>query len=290
MAERRVADAFAKVNLGLIVSSVGADGYHPLVSLVQSVSWADRVEMAVSDEDAFTVAGMDASDDNLAWRAINAVRAETGRRYPLALHLEKRIAVAAGLGGGSADAAAGLGLAADLYGLPGERLEELALSLGADVPFCLTGGLAVLEGRGERISPEPMPEGFALGIVVPPFELATPAVYRQWDEMGEPSGDEFPASQLPPGLRSYQPLRNDLQPAAESCVPELADWRADLAQRWGRPVAMSGSGPALFGFFVDEEEAAAAVADAPSGVRASAAALPVPRGWREVPGTLAGPE
>jgi 4-diphosphocytidyl-2-C-methyl-D-erythritol kinase len=290
MAEQRAADAFAKVNLGLIVSRAGPDGYHPLVSLVQSVSWADRVALAASEEDAFTVAGMDESVDNLAWRAVEAVRAATDWRHPVALHLDKRIAVAAGLGGGSADAAAGLALAADLCGLPGGRLPELAISLGADVPFCLTGGLAVLEGRGERISPQPMAEGFALGIVVPAFELSTPAVYRQWDEVGEPVGDEFPASQLPPGMRGYQPLRNDLQPAAESLVPELADWRADLADRWSRPVAMSGSGPALFGFFVDEEEAGAALADAPGEVRVAAAVRPVPRGWREVPGTMAGPE
>lgn len=290
MAEQRAAHAFAKVNLGLIVSSVGSDGYHPLVSLVQSVSWADYIELSVAAEDTFTVAGMDGSDDNLAWQAVEAVRSEIGSRCPVALHLQKRIAVAAGLGGGSADAAAGLALAADLIGLSSDRLPELAFDLGADVPFCLTGGLAVLEGRGERVRSEPTVPGYALGIVVPGFELSTSAVYRQWDDMGEPIGDEFPASQLPPGLRGYQPLRNDLQPAAESLIAEAADWRTDLADRWGRPVAMSGSGPALFGFFVDEEEAAAAVADAPPGVRASAAAVPVPRGWREVPVTLAGPE
>jgi 4-diphosphocytidyl-2-C-methyl-D-erythritol kinase len=290
MAEQRAADAFAKVNLGLIVSGAGPDGYHPLRSLVQSVSWADRVELAASEEDVFTVAGMEQSDDNLAWRAIDVVRAATNRRNPVALHLEKQIAVAAGLGGGSADAAATLALAADLYGLPSERRRDSALNLGADVPFCLIGGLAILEGRGERIRQEPLAEGFALGIVVPNFELSTRAVYRQWDEAGEPAGAPFPASQLPPSLRGYQPLRNDLQPAAESLVPELADRRADLAHRWGRPVAMSGSGPALFGFFVDEDEARAAIADAPSGMRASAAVHPVARGWREVPGTLAGPE
>jgi len=290
MAEGKAAQAFAKINLGLIVSSPGRDGYHPLVSLVQSVSWADHLELTTADEDAFTVAGMDGSDDNLAWRAVEAVRSEIGSRRPLALHLRKQIAVAAGVGGGSADAATGLVLAADLLGLPRDRLAELALGLGADVPFCLQGGLAILEGRGERIRPQPAVAGYALGIVVPGLELATPAVYRQWDEMGEPTGVEFPASQLPPGLRDYQPLRNDLQPAAEALAVEAADWRADLADRWGRPVAMSGSGPALFGFFVDEEEAAAAVTDTPPGMRASAAAVPVPRGWREVPGTLTGPE
>ena len=120
MAERRTADAFAKVNLGLIVAGLGSDGYHPLISLVQSISWADRVELVGIEEDAFTVDGMDASDDNLAWRAIEAVRVRggiDGARWRS--HLDKRIAVAAGLGGGSADAAAAPGAGRRLYGVAG---------------------------------------------------------------------------------------------------------------------------------------------------------------------------
>jgi 4-diphosphocytidyl-2-C-methyl-D-erythritol kinase len=132
--------------------------------------------------------------------------------------------------------------------------------------------------------------GYALGIAVPDFELSTPDVYRAWDEIGEPEGPAFPDSALPPGLRTFAPMRNDLQPAAEAIAPELADWRSELANRWGRPVAMSGSGPALFGFFVDEDEANDAVSAHPAGARAVHAAVPVPQGWREVPGTLAGPE
>lgn len=290
MAERQAAEAFAKVNLGLVVSSRGSDGYHPLISLAQSVSWADRLELGFSDEDGFTAAGIEASEDNLAWRAVEAIRAETGARRPVSLHLDKRIAAAAGLGGGSADAAAGLALAAGLAGVPSDRMGELALGLGSDVPFCLEGGLALLEGRGERVSPRPMVDGYALAIVVPDIELSTPAVYRHWDEMGEPPGPPIPTTHLPPGLREFEPLRNDLQPAAEALAPVVAEWRAELAVRWGRPVAMSGSGPALYGFFVDEEEAGDAVTNRPSGARAFAVAVPVPRGWRKVPGTMADPE
>ena len=290
MVDQLAAEACAKVNLGLVVSSLGSDGFHPLISLAQSISWSDALTLARSEDDAFHTEGMKGSDDNLAWRALQAVRSEAGSRRPVAMGLDKRIAVAAGLGGGSADAAAALGLAARLYGLAADRLPALGLELGADIPFCLMGGLAVLEGRGERVTQQPMVGGYALGIVVPGFELSTPDVYRQWDRLGEPAGAALPQSALPPGLREFDPLRNDLQPAAEALAPELADWRSELARRWGRPVAMSGSGPALFGFFLDEDEARDAIADRPAGARAVQAAVPVSQGWREVPGTLAGPE
>lgn len=290
MAEWQAADAFAKVNLGLVISSLASDGYHPLLSLAQSVSWADRLELGPAEDDEFTVDGMDPSEDNLAWRALQAVRSEAGSHRPVALRLRKKIEVAAGLGGGSADAAATLGLAGRSFGVPHDRLPDLALQLGADVPYCLVGGLALLEGRGERISARPAVNGYALGIVVPDFQLSTPAVYRQWDEMGEPHGRPIPSSALPPGLREYDPLRNDLEPAAEALAPQVGEWRAELAARWGRPVAMTGSGPALFGFFVDEDEAGSAVLDRPAGARAGRAVVPVPRGWRKVAGTLADPE
>ncbi|MBT8215338.1 MAG: 4-(cytidine 5'-diphospho)-2-C-methyl-D-erythritol kinase [Acidimicrobiia bacterium] len=288
MAEGWAADAYAKLNLGLVVGDRAADGYHPLTSLAQSISWADRVELAPAEADAFSAEGMESTEDNLAWRALVAVRSEATRRRAVKLHLDKRIAVAAGLGGGSADAAAVLALAAELLGVPAERLPDLALALGADVPFCLSGGLAILEGRGEQITELPAATGYAVAVVVPPFELATPAVYRRWDELDGPEGVPFPTAALPPSLRSFEPLRNDLQPAADALAPELADWREDLARRWGRPVALTGSGPALFGYFLDEEEAAAAVAG--STGRAARAATPVSRGWSRVPGTLTDPE
>jgi 4-diphosphocytidyl-2-C-methyl-D-erythritol kinase len=290
MAEQVVAEAFAKVNLGLMVKGRGPDGYHPLASLAQSVSWADRLTLSRADDDEFTAVGMDAETENLAWRALEAVRALSSSGGPAALTLHKEIAVAAGLGGGSADAAAVFGLAAEVFGVADEDLAGPAQQLGADVPFCLTGGLALLAGRGEKVTPQPAAGSFAMAIVVPPVELSTPAVYQQWDEMGGPTGAAVSTSHIPPGLRPFQPLRNDLQPAAEALEPQVADWRDELTGRWQRPVAMTGSGPALFAYFIDEDEAASALDDRPEGARAARAVVPVSQGWRKLPGTLAGPE
>ncbi len=288
MADPVAVQAFAKVNLGLVVKSRQSDGFHPLISLVQSISWADRLEIARTEEDSFTAAGIEAADDNLAWRAVEAVRA--GRRAGVHLHLEKHIPVAAGLGGGSADAAAALAVAGRLFGVPAERLRTLAGDLGSDVPFCLTGGLAIVEGRGDQVAPQPQRTGYAVALVVPPPELPTPDVYGKWDAMGEPEGPQFPSSALPPGLREFAPLRNDLQPAAEALAPQVAEWRDELAHRWDRPVAMSGSGSALFSFFLDVDEARSALEERPEGSRGAAAAVPQLQGWRMVPGTLADPE
>ncbi|MBT8202905.1 MAG: 4-(cytidine 5'-diphospho)-2-C-methyl-D-erythritol kinase, partial [Acidimicrobiia bacterium] len=93
MAEGWAADAYAKLNLGLVVGDRAADGYHPLTSLAQSISWADRVELAPAEADAFSAEGMESTEDNLAWRALIAVRSEATRRRAVKLHLDKRIAV-----------------------------------------------------------------------------------------------------------------------------------------------------------------------------------------------------
>lgn len=284
MAERRGAEAFAKVNLGLVVSARDGDGYHPLVSLVQSVSWTDHLELGGSDDgDSFSAEGMKTTEDNLAWKAAVAVREVAGSSSRLDVSLGKNIPIAAGLGGGSADAAAVLGLAAEHFGVAHGALHELALELGADVPFCLGGGLAVMEGRGERLSRQAVVDGYALAVVVPPVELATSDVYARWDSLGEPAGRPFPSGALPPRLRSYEPLRNDLTPAAADLAPLVSEWRGELEARWNRPVAMTGSGPGLFGFFLDEDEAADAVRAIPYGARGAKAVLPVPQGWRWTP-------
>ena len=289
MPDALAAHARAKVNLGLIVKSRTADGFHPIVSLAQSISWCDRLDLRAAETDDFTAEGMEPSDSNLAWRAVEAARRRAGVSRPVSLHLAKQIPVAAGLGGGSADAAAGLALAASLFGLKGD-LTDTAAELGSDVPFCLSGGLALLEGRGERITSQPARGGYALALVVPPLELSTPAVYGKWDALDEPVGPTIADHDLPPTLRDLSPLRNDLQPGADALAPLVAEWRDELSRRWGRGVVMTGSGPTLFGFFLDEDEAVAALADRPDGARAVRAALPVSQGWERVAGTLTDPE
>lgn len=281
------AEAFAKLNLSLRVRPRDRSGLHPLRSLMQSIDWADSLTLQEADGDAFSVRGLSVPDDesNLAWRALEAVRARAPRPGPAALALEKRIPISAGLGGGSADAAAALGLAGTLYGLPDGERDALASALGADVPFCLVGGTGLVEGHGERLTGLPPLGGFVLAVVVPPFEVPTSIAYRRWDELGGPQGPAVAARDLPVALRDDEPPVNDLLPAAVSLVPELGDWLAGLRRAWGQAVLMSGSGPALFGFFSSEAEAVEAATALP-GARAARACHPAPQGWRMPSGTL----
>ncbi len=286
------AHAYAKVNLGLRVGTRRADGYHPLHGLFQSIDWRDVVQLEVAEEDtAETATGGDELPEgwaNLAWRAAAAVRDRSGSGRAMRLRLAKEIPVAAGLGGGSADAAAALGLAGRMFAMAPSEVQQLAATIGSDVPFCLQGGLALVEGRGDLVHPRPLAGGYALGVVVPPVELATPAVFARWDELGEPRGSEISGAALPPLLRDEGPLGNDLFAAATDLSPELDDWRSELATRWGRPVLMSGSGPSLYAFFLDRAEAGEAVAGAPAGARAARPVEPVPRGWAALPDDDAG--
>lgn len=274
--------AFAKVNLSLRVGSRDSAGMHPLRSLVRSVDWPDDVSLADADADDVHVTGdpeVPADEDNLAWRAVEAVRRAAGTSRRLALSLVKRIPAAAGLGGGSADAAAALVLAARITGIDDRCRDGLSPALGADVPFCLTGGAAWMEGHGERLTPLPATGDYALAVVVPPFRLAAGDVYRRWDDLEGPQGPAVSGRDLPVSLRDAGPLGNDLYPAAVDLVPELGDWTADLTRRWGVPVAMTGSGPALFGYFAALDEARDAAA-AVTGARGMRGCAVVATGWR----------
>jgi 4-diphosphocytidyl-2-C-methyl-D-erythritol kinase len=218
--------------------------------------------------------------DNLAFRAAAAVRAHAAVTQPLAVMLDKGIPTAAGLGGGSADAAAALGMAGAYFSTDRAVLQSIAPQLGSDVPFCLQGGTARVGGRGEVISPMAELTGFALGVVVPPFEVATPQVFAAWDRLDDPGGLRIGATALPPALRSEEQLVNELYPAAVALAPQIDEWRLELEARWGRPVMLSGSGPALFGFFLDVEEATDATGSVPRGARLAEAASLSPLGWR----------
>ncbi len=278
------ARASAKVNLSLKVEAPRSDGYHPLRSLIQSIDWVDEVTVADADADEVMVSNdmAPADDDNLAWRAADTVRAVVGSSEPMQVAVHKSIPDGAGLGGGSADAAAALILASRRFGVSFDEVRRLAVDLGADVPFALVGGTAVVTGIGEFVSPEPDAEGFALAVGVPPFRLETPLVYATWDDLDGPDGPVFPAFALPPALRDYAPLANDLYPAAVAVVAALDDWRAELEASWGIPVAMTGSGSALYGYFSTIGEAEDAVTEAPPEARATRAVSPASFGWQLV--------
>ena len=265
-------EAPAKLNFSLELRPPDRTGYHPLRSLCQSIERLDLLTIETGEDEDLTVVGdeLETGEDNLVWRA---VRCLVGRpdRPRLVMSLRKEIPAAAGLGGGSADAAAALRGAAAVYGKQDDDVRGCAPAVGADVPFFLDGGSRWMEGYGELLTEVEALDGFCVAVAVPPFVIPTPAAFARWDELDGPTGPYVPERAVPPALRGYGPLRNDLTPAALSLQPELGDWAADLSARWGRPVAMTGSGSAHFGFFADMDEATHAAHDV-SDVRASFAA------------------
>lgn len=274
----------AKLNLSLEVRARDGSGLHPVRGLTQSIGRYDSLTMEESDKDRLKVCGADDvpdDGDNLVWKAVGALRRLTRRDRRVSLELRKRVAMAAGMGGGSSDAAAALLLYRRLIGGTTGALDRPAAMIGADVTFCLYGGLRRISGYGERVGP-PMEESEGLFVVVsvPPFLLETPRVYRAWDILDGPRGPVVAGHYLPPSMRVHGPLRNDLYPAAVACEPLLDDWRAELESRWDRRVLLSGSGPALFGFFVDEGEANEALALAPAEARSAFAAATIDHGAR----------
>ncbi len=275
----RAALAPAKINLSLRVFSPESDGYHPLDSLVLAVDWFDHVRLDVADADGLAVDGepAPAGDDNLVWKAVRHLRESTESRDPLTIELSKRIPSGAGLGGGSSDAAAAIVAACDLLGVASPEPASL-FSIGADVPFFMTGGLGRMTGRGETVESLGTADGFAVAIVVPAVELATPSVYRRWDALGEPLGPAISDRAVPPPLRSHGPLQNDLWPAALDLAPDLGEWRSELAGTWGTDVVMTGSGSGLFAFFADLDEATEAIGAVALPARALRAAAPVSHG------------
>ncbi len=276
------ATAFAKINLGLRVGGRRGDGFHPISGIFQSIDLTDSLTLDSGEVDGiFTTEGnpVPAGLDNLAFRAAAAVRERARGAGPIAMTLDKDIPVAAGLGGGSADAAAALGMAGRHFSVDRVALDSIAPRLGSDVPFCLLGGTAQVGGRGEVLTPVEDLAGFALGLVVPPFEVATPDVFAAWDRLGDPQGLRIAASELPPPLRDDEQMINDLYPAAVALAPEIDEWRLELEVRWGRPIMLSGSGPALFGFFLDRAEAEDAMATVPLGARLAEAVGLSRRGW-----------
>lgn len=278
-------EAPAKLNLSLQVRSVDRNGYHPLRSLVQTVEWVDVLEVSTGDDERLLVEGadIDPGEDNLVWKA---VRALVGRpdRPRLDMVLRKAIPDAAGLGGGSSDAAAALEATARVFGVPRGQLAEVAASVGSDVPFFLTGGSAWMEGRGERLSEVRPLSGFGVAIAVPRIHLSTPQVFRTWDEMGEPRATGVGGRHLPPSLREHGELANDLLAAALQLAPELGDFMSHVSDVWGRPVAMSGSGSAVFGYFAGPDEAVDAAQAIREPVRAAVGAALRPVGVRRLEG------
>ncbi|MCE2530841.1 MAG: hypothetical protein J4G11_13385 [Acidimicrobiia bacterium] len=271
----------AKLNLSLHARRVDSSGLHPVRGLTLSIGWYDILVMSPAESDHLEIHGTDlpTGDENLVWKAVSAVRSGQRDSPPARFELWKRIPVAAGLAGGSSDAAAALLLYGSLAGRDRDQVARLAAAIGADVSFCLRGGLRWIGGYGEQLGDRLDRGGdFVLVVAVPPFMLETARVYSAWDRLGEPKGRTVSGTAIPPGIRRHGPLVNDLYPAAVSIEPDLDDWRVELESRWDRPVLMSGSGPSLYAFFPDQAEAEEGLDMVPNEARDAFVALPQEQG------------
>ena len=270
--ERITLSAHAKVNLYLKVMGKRPDGYHDLVTVLQSVSLCDTLHFQKSDREGITVdAGGLLPDDerNLVRRAANAYFAASKAPFGLAVQLEKRIPMAAGLGGGSADAAATLRA---LNLLDGERfseaeLVEIAATVGADVPFCLVGGTRLCRGIGERMQPLENNLGGTLVVAIGGEGVSTPQAFRAMDDLyGDFSGvsDEAPhalADAMKKGdLSAAVPhFENLFEGVVEPLRPAVGECKRLLVAHGAAKAMMSGSGPSVWGIFENEAAAARAV-------------------------------
>jgi 4-diphosphocytidyl-2-C-methyl-D-erythritol kinase len=250
--------AYAKVNLALVVGERRADGLHEVATVLQRIDLADDVEVEPAEK--LEVEGF--PPDTLVRGALERLAAGAKAEPAWRVRIEKRIPVAAGLGGGSADAAAALVQANEELPRPlrRERLLEVAASVGADVPFFLEPGPKLAEGAGARLTALPLPQDFRVLVALPhgATKASTAAVYRRFDELGGGPGFAERRRALAEALwrKDLAALPpNDLARAAEAAplvaaLREAGAFRADV----------SGAGPALYGLFRTREEAAAAAA------------------------------
>jgi 4-diphosphocytidyl-2-C-methyl-D-erythritol kinase len=265
----------AKVNLQLSVGPAAADGFHDLATVFHAVSLFDDVVATAAEDITVSLENPDPTvpldGDNLAARAAHALAAHTGTDAGVHLRLVKRIPVAAGMAGGSADAAAALVACDALWGtgLSRDELSELGAELGSDVPFALMGGTAIGTGRGTLLSPVLARGEFHWVFAVAEDGLSTPAVYRECDRLRERSGVPVPDlatdEALMAALRAGDAkavgaaLSNDLQEAAISLQPALAQTLGAAVELGALGAVVSGSGPTV-AFLVRSPEAGLDVA------------------------------
>jgi 4-diphosphocytidyl-2-C-methyl-D-erythritol kinase len=258
--------ARGKVNWSLDIQEKRADGYHEMDMLMSSVELADELTVENADGFSMTVAGSGVApdEDNLVLRAARAFHSATGCRKGARFALVKRLPVGAGMGGGSADAAAAL-IGLDLLfktALTTDTLAEIGLSVGADVPFMLTGGFARVGGIGEIIRPFPAPNPIPLVILQPCGPLATREVFAAFDALPRVTHPRTEAAltalQAGDLLALASVAGNVLQPVSEKARPQIAEAVAALSACGAVYAAMTGSGSAVFGAFGSGREAEAA--------------------------------
>ena len=256
--------ARAKINWTLDILGHREDGYHLMDMLMQSVSLADTITLTPASEVTISTGGypkLPANERNLAYRAALALQNATGCQKGAAIHVEKRIPVGAGMGGGSADAAGVLAGLNQLWGtgLNQEQLEAIGLTLGADVPFCLRGGLTRTTGIGEKMVSLPCGRLYDLVVIQPCRGLSTGEVFTAYHEKSDiprPATDNAQrALENGDATLLAESLGNVLQAVSQDMRPPIGEAIALLKQRDAITALMTGSGSAVFGVFGNEQDA-----------------------------------
>ena len=250
----------AKVNLCLFLGPTRPDGRHQLVTLFESISLADELELTVLDSGPDEVICPSVEGPNLVSAALGALREAGWAGPPVRIEIDKRIPVAAGLGGGSADAAAALRLASSFGGVGDEVLERIARELGADVPSQLEPGLWLGTGAGEELELVAPLAPHTFLIVPQPFPLATADVYREADLLGLPrSLDELDGCRralagaaAPDATLPEEIVVNDLERAAASLAPAVAQALDEVREAGADQTLVCGSGPTVMGIYWGE--------------------------------------
>jgi 4-diphosphocytidyl-2-C-methyl-D-erythritol kinase len=258
---RVVARAPGKVNLCLFLGPVRDDGRHEVATLIESVSLADELELVIAAGGSDEVVSPGVSGPNIVSQALAGLRARGWDAPPVRVTIEKRIPVAAGMGGGSADAAAVLRMASMVAGaaLPQTALAELAAELGSDVPSAVAPGLSLGTGAGEVIERRPPLVPHAFVIVPQPYFLSTADVYREADRLGLPrvladfslAAEALCSSR--DGRLAPELIVNDLAPAAVALCPPVGDALRTVGETGADVALVCGSGPTVAGLFWGED-------------------------------------
>jgi 4-diphosphocytidyl-2-C-methyl-D-erythritol kinase len=250
--------AFAKINWSLDITGIRPDGFHLMDMVMQPVSLSDEISLLPSsgislETDGYPVSRADES--NLAWKAAAILREKTGTGKGVRIRLHKRIPMGAGMGGGSADAAAvlyGLNRLWNLHLSPSE-LEKIGLTLGADIPFCLHGGLARVQGIGEMIEEYECVSNYRLLVIQPCRGLSTKEIFKLYDSSCSPYHPKTElvlasfANHDSAGLSGS--MFNVLEPVSSLKCPEISIAVEELKEAGAFAAQMTGSGSAVFGAF-----------------------------------------
>ena len=262
-------EARAKINWTLDITGQREDGYHLMDMLMQSVTLHDTVTLTPAEEITLSCGGsplLPADERHLALRAARTLQAHCAIRQGAAIHVEKRIPVGAGMGGGSADAAAVLAGLNRMWqtGLTQPELEALGLTLGADVPFCLRGGLTRTQGIGEIMTDLPCGRCWPLVVIQPCDGLSTKEIFTAYHSeethLRPDNGMASDALAAGDSQALNEAMGNVMQPVSTLRRPEIAHAIAELRRCGAFAAQMTGSGSAVFGAFTDEAAADAAAA------------------------------